>query len=148
MQVLERQSEYQGLSGEWMRIQTANQKEAKDEVVSRIVELMNRHGMTQKELAEELGITNAALSKWKNSAGKPYMKYMRQLCEILQVSDTYILEGEGGIDDCTPNGHLYSIKTERMIRMFETLSEEDQDFILTTMEGFCDIVSCRKMNEK
>ena len=124
-----------------MRTKTANQKPVEDEVLERIVDLTNRRGMSQKELAAELGITNAAFSKWKISTGKPYMKYMKQLCEILQVSDAYILDGEGDIDDYAPNGHLYSVRTERMIRLFESFSEEEQVFILNVMEGYRDVSS-------
>ena len=36
-----------------------------------IAELRKKHGITQQELAEELDVTNKAVSKWESGRGYP-----------------------------------------------------------------------------
>ena len=51
-------------------------------------------GLTQKELAERLGVTNKAVSKWETGGGMPDVSMLRKLSEILEVSVDELLAGE------------------------------------------------------
>lgn len=51
-------------------------------------------GMTQKELAEELQITNKAVSKWETGDGMPDIQLLQPLSEVLNVTVDDILNGE------------------------------------------------------
>ena len=44
--------------------------------------------MTQAVLAENLGITDRAISKWENGHCLPDAAIMSQLCELLNISLT------------------------------------------------------------
>lgn len=50
--------------------------------------------LTQKELAEKLGITDRAISKWENGRGLPDSSFMLELCKELDISVNELLSGE------------------------------------------------------
>jgi len=49
--------------------------------------------MTQIDLANKLGITDRAISKWENGRGMPDLSLLPPLCEILDVSINELLSG-------------------------------------------------------
>ena len=51
-----------------------------------ISELRKQHGMTQLELAEKLGVTDKAVSKWERDLSCPDINSLPTLAEILGVS--------------------------------------------------------------
>lgn len=50
--------------------------------------------MTQSELAEKIGITNRAVSKWETGKSIPDVSIMLELCEILDISVNELLCGK------------------------------------------------------
>jgi len=56
-----------------------------------------REGITQKELAVRLGVTNAAVSKWERGLGMPDVSILLPLCEILHIAVSALL-GDGDDD--------------------------------------------------
>lgn len=59
-----------------------------------ISELRKEKNMTQKDLAEKLGVTDRAISKWENGRGMPEVSLMKPLCEALGISINELLSGE------------------------------------------------------
>ena len=51
-------------------------------------------GLTQMQLAEMLGITDKAISKWERGIAMPDTSIMLELCEILGISVNELLSGE------------------------------------------------------
>ena len=51
-------------------------------------------GMTQASLAEKLGITDRAVSKWETGRSLPDSGIMLELCELLQINVNELLSGE------------------------------------------------------
>ena len=51
-----------------------------------IAELRKQHGMTQLELAEKMGVTDKAVSKWERDLSCPDINSLPNLAEILGVS--------------------------------------------------------------
>ena len=51
-----------------------------------IAELRKQHGMTQLELAEKMGVTDKAVSKWERDLSCPDINSIPELAEILGVS--------------------------------------------------------------
>ncbi len=66
-------------------------------------------GMTQKELAEQIGISDKTISRWETGNGLPDMAYLTPLCDFLEVSVNELLSGE----KLPPNE--YSMKAEENI---------------------------------
>lgn len=59
-----------------------------------IAERRKAAGLTQSALAEKLGVTNRAVSKWENGKSLPDASIMLALCDILKISVTELLKGE------------------------------------------------------
>jgi len=51
-----------------------------------IFKLRNRAGLSQAELAREIGVTNKAVSKWEVGKAKPNVETIRKLAALFQVS--------------------------------------------------------------
>ncbi|MBR6050374.1 MAG: AAA family ATPase, partial [Clostridia bacterium] len=51
-----------------------------------ILELRSRAGLSQSELAAEVGVTNKAVSKWEVGKAKPSVETIRKLAALFQVS--------------------------------------------------------------
>lgn len=48
--------------------------------------VQKRKNLTQMQLAEVLGITNQAVSKWENGRGMPDVLLLQPLCDVLGIS--------------------------------------------------------------
>ena len=51
-------------------------------------------GLSQKELAEKLGVTNKAISRWETGRGYPDIEIIPELCRVLGISVQELLDGE------------------------------------------------------
>ncbi len=59
-----------------------------------IAERRKMIGLTQMQLAEKLGITDRAVSKWENGRSLPDSSIMLELCEELNITVNDLLSGE------------------------------------------------------
>ncbi len=59
-----------------------------------IASCRKEQGMTQANLAEKLGITDRAVSKWENRKSMPDSGIMLELCELLEINVNELLSGE------------------------------------------------------
>ena len=59
-----------------------------------ITECRKDKKLTQTELADKLGITDKAISKWENGRCMPDISLLKELCSILDVSINELLSGE------------------------------------------------------
>lgn len=59
-----------------------------------IAERRRAVSLTQAQLAEKLGITDRAVSKWENGRSLPDSSIMLELCEILKINVNELLSGE------------------------------------------------------
>ena len=51
-------------------------------------------GLTQEELAEKLGVTNKAVSKWETGRGMPDLAIIQELSKVLGITVSTLLNGE------------------------------------------------------
>ena len=59
-----------------------------------IAERRKKVNLTQMQLAEKLGITDKAISKWEHGVSMPDTSIMLELCDILGISVNELLRGE------------------------------------------------------
>ena len=59
-----------------------------------IAECRKKAGLTQMQLAEKLGITDKAISKWERGMAMPDTSIMLELCDILGINVNELLSGE------------------------------------------------------
>ncbi len=61
----------------------------------RLRDLRKEKGVSMKELAKEIEVTDAAVSNWENGINEPKLTYIVRLCLFFGVSADYLL----GISD-------------------------------------------------
>ena len=99
-----------------------------------IAEQRREKKLTQSELAERLGITDRAVSKWENGRSLPDASIMLELCSILGITVTDLLSGERVDMD------NYNEQMEK--RLIEMVKEKEQsDKRLLKMEIVMGIVA-------
>ena len=59
-----------------------------------IAERRRARGMTQRELAERLGVSNRTVSKWECGDGMPELANLLPLCAALGLTADELLRGE------------------------------------------------------
>ena len=59
-----------------------------------IAQCRKEQNYTQAVLAEKLGITDRAISKWENGKSMPDASIMLELCDLLKISVNELLTGE------------------------------------------------------
>ena len=60
----------------------------------KIVELRKTKGLSQEELAEQLGVSRQAVSRWELGQTLPDIPNLLQLCELFGVSADYLVREE------------------------------------------------------
>lgn len=74
-----------------------------------VVQLRREKGMTQKELAEELYVSDKAVSKWERGLGCPDVSLLPDLSRVLGVRLEALLSGELDAND-QERGNMKSLK--------------------------------------
>ena len=59
-----------------------------------IAQIRKEKGMTQRQLADELLISDKTVSKWETGKGMPEVSLMMPLCEVLGINVNELLTGE------------------------------------------------------
>ena len=49
-----------------------------------IADMRKKQGMSQKQLADEVGVTDKSVSKWETGKSLPELSKMETLCEIFR----------------------------------------------------------------
>ena len=93
-------------------------------------------GLTQSQLADKLGITDKAISKWETGKSLPDASIMLELCSILKITVNDLLNGE------VVDMENYKEKSEEML--LEMVKEkEERDGMLLRAEiiaGVCSLL--------
>lgn len=58
----------------------------------RIKELRKLQNVTQEQLAEALGVTNQAISRWESETGYPDIEYIIPIANFFNVTANYLLD--------------------------------------------------------
>ncbi len=91
-----------------------------------ISERRKSQNMTQLQLAEKLGITDRAVSKWETGRSLPDASIMLKLCSILKITVNDLLNGEA------VSMEKYNETTEKnLIEMVKQKEEADKRLLTT-----------------
>lgn len=94
--------------------------ESENPIVERITDLLLKHGKTQKDLTEYLGVTKTMYSEWKSGRTHSYQRYAEQIAEFLDSTPEFILYGDTGDPD-----------EKELIRIYRTLGDTKKTRLLT-----------------
>jgi len=64
-----------------------------NDIVNRIIFTMQKRGVRQKDLMENIGVASQVFSTWKYDNGTSYMNYIDQIADYLNVTPDYLLRG-------------------------------------------------------
>lgn len=64
----------------------------KYEIGKRIREYREERGMSQKELADKIGVSNSRVSNWEQGINRPDADILADLCRVLKVSPSELLD--------------------------------------------------------
>lgn len=82
-----------------------------------ISEIRKEKGLTQKELAERLNVSDKAVSKWETGRGAPDIGSLESLADVLEISVNELLAGERfPEEDILKNSDEVLVKTMRSSR--------------------------------
>lgn len=68
----------------------------------KILRLRKARGWSQEELADRLGITRQAISRWESNSAKPDADKIVDICDLFGVSADYLLRGNYTGEDHMP----------------------------------------------
>lgn len=74
-----------------------------------IRQLRREKGLTQLQLAQQLGLSDRTISKWERGLGCPEVSLWAELCAILCVDLDRLLSGDGSTND-TIGGNMKNTK--------------------------------------
>ena len=69
-------------------------------LAKKMIELRKQNGLSQQDLADRLGVSRQAISRWETGAVQPTADSVRGLAQVFQVSTDYLLNDD--LDDPPP----------------------------------------------
>ena len=93
----------------------------------KLVMVRKKNNMSQEQLADRLGISRQAISKWESGVSMPDMEKIMQLCKILNCSLEEL------VDDGVSSGKM--VNSSQKIN-FQTYLNELLEFITKSLNMF------------
>lgn len=107
-------------------------------------ELLSDNKISQSDLAQRIGYTQRAVSKWINNQSEPTEAAIRSCAKIFGVSADYLLglEDDFGTPTAAPMGDGMSSEERKLISVYQSLSSEMQETLWSLLATWSpDIVS-------
>lgn len=100
-------------------------------LADKIIELRKKHGMSQEEFAEKLGVSRQSVSKWESAQSTPDLTRILEMSKIFGVTTDYLLKDE--IDLTKPetieNVTVEDIHDETVPPLTHVSMKEANDFL-------------------
>ena len=97
----------------------------KESFGERFARLRKQKGLTQEELAQKIGLSGQAVSKWENDASMPDISLLVELSEILGVSLDELLGKEQNLPKVVPQEERKNVN-DMVLRVRVDSSEGDK----------------------
>lgn len=91
---------------------------------NRISKFRKEKGLTQEELANQLGVSSQAVSKWENDVSCPDISLLPQLCRVLGVTSDELLTGKSNEVKLVPAEQRKSLD-ELVLRVYINSADGD-----------------------
>ena len=101
-----------------------------------IAQARRTKGLTQRQLAEQLAISDKTISKWECGKGLPEVSLMLPLCEILQITVNDLLSGEK-----VAEGDYQKKAEENMMDLIRENAENKERLTLSIICGFITVIA-------
>jgi len=98
-----------------------------EEFIEILEGLLKDKALSQKELAEKIGLRRPSISDWKKKGTYPYADVAVKIAEILGVSVEYLITGKNAEGITREEGEL--------LAAFRLLDSRDQEDVLGIIQG-------------
>ena len=98
------------------------------ETIKRLRESM---GLSQKELAQILKISNQRLSNWEKDINQPNADFIAALCDVLNVNADDLLG--------TKKATILDINQAKLFRLYDQLSKKSKDIVMDTAQKLLEL---------
>ena len=110
------------------------------ELAEQIAALRKKHGFSQEELGEKLGVSRQAVSKWESGQAVPELEKLKELCRIFGVSLNELLQLEEN-GQVREEENLLSQQAEKNIAeqprsTADKRKKQDHKLFVLTIAGF------------
>lgn len=96
---------------------------------SRLREIRQVRGMSQRELAEAAGFKQSAVAQFENGSRMPSLPNLRRLAETLNASADYLIGLDDAVDD------MGGPAAAAVVRLMRHLDERDRELLKVLAEG-------------
>jgi transcriptional regulator with XRE-family HTH domain len=121
-----------GLPGGLLVPRAAKTKTSGETIGQRLARLRKERGITQIELAGELGVTQSHISEWERGNLRLHGELIATLAHLLGVSADELL----GITTPDQRPPSKNRRLVRRLRDFDKLPKRDQEALLRTIDAF------------
>lgn len=97
-------------------------------LADKIIELRKKSGWSQEELADQLGVSRQAVSKWESATSIPDLERIIAMSRLFGVSTDYLLKDE--LEGATPVPVDEPVNTLRQVSM-----EEANDYLTLVQQN-------------
>lgn len=101
-----------------------------------IAERRKERGLTQKQLADALSVSDKTVSKWECGKGLPEVSLMLPLCSILDMTVNDLLSGEK-----ISESEYHDRAEENMMNLMKENQENKKNMILSSICGVITIIA-------
>lgn len=91
-----------------------------------------KSGMSQQELAEELGLARSSIATWEINKNCPSLENITTLCRIFNISSDRLLGIERTVGAYTP----ISEEERNIISLYRELNDKGRQMILDTLTAY------------
>ena len=104
----------------------------------RIKELREEHRLTQKELAEKIGVAQSNISRWEKEEMEPAAGFVIKLADYFEVSADYLLGRTDDLGALVPPRSDLSLDEQQLLHCFRELPGSSQSLILSMVKSAAD----------
>lgn len=101
-----------------------------------IAQMRRTQNLTQRQLADQLAISDKTVSKWESGKGLPEVSLMLPLCEILQITVNDLLSGEK-----VAAGEYQKKAEENMMDLIRENAENKEHMTLSIICGVITVIA-------
>ena len=98
-----------------------------------ISDIRKEKGLTQRQLADEIGVSDKAISRWETGRGMPDTSIMPDLCKVLDISINELLSGQR-LSSTDYNGKAEENMVE-LIKSNESIKKYGRKAVIGTIAG-------------
>ena len=100
----------------------------------RLLELRNEKGLSQREMAKHLNISQGTYNNWENANTEPSISQLITLATFFDVTVDYLI-GNDANDSVNLNKSISLFgENEKIIKLYNNLNKETQESILNILE--------------